>query len=106
MEWKVPGDEFVPCPHKGFMVSFVAFHECGFSVPARRFICGVLFEYGFQLQHLNLNNFQQMVAFEVMCEGYLRISAHWHLFRYFFKFVCLKEGSWAAMIGCANLRMK
>jgi hypothetical protein len=33
MEWKVPGDEFVPCPHKGFMVSFVAFHECGFSVP-------------------------------------------------------------------------
>jgi hypothetical protein len=27
------------------VVSFVAFHERGFSVPARRFIRGVLFEY-------------------------------------------------------------
>jgi hypothetical protein len=42
----------------------------------------------------------------VACEGYLRISAHWHLFQYFFKFTCLKEGSCAVMIGCANLRMK
>jgi hypothetical protein len=31
----------------------VAFHECGFSVPADRFIRGVLFAYGLQLQHLN-----------------------------------------------------
>jgi hypothetical protein len=28
------------------MVSFVAFHERGFSVPTGRFIRGVLFEYG------------------------------------------------------------
>jgi hypothetical protein len=31
-----------------------------------------------------------MAAFEAMCEGYLGISAHWHLFRYFFMFACLK----------------
>jgi hypothetical protein len=47
-----------------------------------------------------------MTAFEAMSEGYLGISAHWHLFWCFFKFACLKEGSRAAMIGCANLRMK
>jgi hypothetical protein len=47
-----------------------------------------------------------MAAFEAMCEGYLGISAHWHLFRYFFMFACLKDGSQAAMIGCANLQMK
>jgi hypothetical protein len=47
-----------------------------------------------------------MAAFEVMCEGYLKISAYWHLSRYFFKFACLKEGSRVATIGCANLRMK
>jgi hypothetical protein len=47
-----------------------------------------------------------MAAFEAMCEGYLGISAHLHLFRYFFKIVCLKEGSRAATISCANLRMK
>jgi hypothetical protein len=33
VEWRVPGDEFVPRP-KGF----VTFHERGFSVPAGRFI--------------------------------------------------------------------
>jgi hypothetical protein len=105
VEWRALDDESVPRP-KGFVVSFMAFHECGFSVPAGRFIRGVLFEYGLQLQHLNPNNIQQMAAFEAMCEGYLGISAHWHLFRYFFKFACLKEGSRAATIGCANLQMK
>jgi hypothetical protein len=36
----------------------------------------VLFEYALQLQHLNPNNIQLMVAFEAMCEGYLGIGAH------------------------------
>jgi hypothetical protein len=45
-----------PCrAPKGFVVSFVAFHERGFSVPAGRFIRGVLFKFGLQLQHLNPN---------------------------------------------------
>jgi hypothetical protein len=38
------------------VVSFVTFHERGFSVPAGRFIRGLLFAYGLQLQHLNPNN--------------------------------------------------
>jgi hypothetical protein len=105
VEWRVPSDESVPRP-KGFVVSFLAFHERDFSIPVRRFICGVLFEYGLQLQHLNLNSIMQMPSFEAMCEGYLGISAHWHLFWYFFKFACLKDGSRAATIGFANLRMK
>jgi hypothetical protein len=88
------------------VVSFVAFHERGFSVLTGQFIRGVLFVYGLQLQHLNPNSIQQMVEFEAMCEGYLGISAHWHLFRYFFKLLCLKEGSWMATIDYANLRMK
>jgi hypothetical protein len=67
-------------------VSFVAIHERGFSVPAGRFIRRVLFEYGLQLQHLNLNSIQQMAAFEAMCKGCVNIIAHWHLFLYFFRF--------------------
>jgi hypothetical protein len=57
-------------------VSFVAFHERGFSVRTDRFICVVLFAYGLQLQHLNPNNFQQRAAFEAICKGYLGIGAH------------------------------
>jgi hypothetical protein len=103
IEWRVPGDESVLRHHKGYVVSFVTFHKRGFSVPAGRFIHGVLFAYGLQLQHLNPSNIQQMAAFEAMCEGYLDISAHWHLFQYFFRFTCLRDGSRAATIGCANL---
>jgi hypothetical protein len=106
VEWILPADESVSRPPNGYLVSFVVSHECGFSVPAGKFIRGVLFAYGLQLQHLNPNNIQQMAAFEAMCEGFLGISMHWHLFRYFFKFTCLRDGSRATTICCANLRTK
>jgi hypothetical protein len=76
VEWKVPGEEFVSRLPKGYVVSFVAFHERGFSVPAGWFIRAVLYEYELQLQHLNPNSVQQMTTFEALCEGYLGISAH------------------------------
>jgi hypothetical protein len=104
VEWIIPADESMPRPPSGHVVSFVAFHERGFSVPADRFIRGVLFAYKLQLQHLNPNNIQQMAAFEAMCEGYLSIGTHWNLFQYFFRFTCLRDGSRAATISCANLR--
>jgi hypothetical protein len=43
VEWKVPGKESVSRPPRGYVISFVAFHERGFSVPAGRFIRGVLY---------------------------------------------------------------
>jgi hypothetical protein len=63
-------------------------------------------EYGLQLQHFNPNIIQQMAAFEALCEGYLGVGAHWHLFWYFFKFICLKDNKILATIGCTNLRTK
>jgi hypothetical protein len=47
-----------------------------------------------------------MVAFKALCKGYLGVGAHWHLFKYFFMFTCLKDVSLPATIGCANLQMK
>jgi hypothetical protein len=105
-ESRVPKAESVLRPPKGYVISFVAFHESGFSIPARRFIRVVLFEYRLQLQHLKPNNIQQMEAFEALCEGYLGVGAHWHLFKYFFMFTFLKDGSLPATIGCTNLQMK
>jgi hypothetical protein len=56
VEWIVPVDESVPRPPTWYVVLFVAFHEHGFSVPTGRFIRGVLFTCGLQLQHLNPNS--------------------------------------------------
>jgi hypothetical protein len=106
VEWIVAADESVSRPPSGYVVSFVAFHERGFSIPADRFIRGVLFAYGLRLQHLNPNNMQQMATFEAMCEGFLSIGVHWDFFRYFLSFDYLREGSRAATIGCTNLRVK
>jgi hypothetical protein len=106
VDWIVPADESVPRPPTGYVVSFVVFHDRSFSIPADRFIRGLLFAYGLQLQHLNSNSVQEMASFEAMCEGYLGIGAHWNLFQYFFRFTCLRDGSRTARIGCANLRMK
>jgi hypothetical protein len=47
-----------------------------------------------------------MAAFEAMCKGCLGIGVHWPLFQYFFRFTCLRDGSRAATIGCANLWTK
>jgi hypothetical protein len=69
--------------------SFVDFHECGFSVPAGQFIRAVLWTFGLELQHLNRNGIQHLAVFEALCEGYQGVQAHWHLFHYFFVFVCL-----------------
>jgi hypothetical protein len=43
---EVPDVEFVSRPPKGYVVSYMAFHERGFSIPAGRFIWAVLYEYG------------------------------------------------------------
>jgi hypothetical protein len=76
VEWIVPTDESVLRPANGYVVSFVVFHELGFSVPTGRFIRGVMFAYGLQLQYLNPYSIQQMAAFEAMCEGFHGIDAH------------------------------
>jgi hypothetical protein len=69
MEWKVPGDESVPRSPRGYVVSFVAFHERGFFFPAGQFIRGGPLRVRPLAAAPKPNNIQQMVVFEVMCEG-------------------------------------
>jgi hypothetical protein len=40
--------------------------------------------YNIKLQHLNLNGIQHIVAFIMLCEGFLGIDPHFKLWRYFF----------------------
>ena len=54
-EWWLPGDEDEPSPPKGYIVSFALFHEWGFTVPAHKFLQGLLDYYQVELQHLNPN---------------------------------------------------
>ena len=65
------------------MVSFTHFHKRGFVTPAHRFLWGLLHYYKIEVQHLNPNGIQHMAAFIALCEGFLGISPHFNLWRYF-----------------------
>ena len=74
--WMIPGGEAVPAPPPGYVVSFVAFHERGFTMPTCRFLRGILHHYRLCLHHLNPNSILHLSAFVALCEGYLGIDAH------------------------------
>ena len=73
----------MPSPPDGYVVSFTHFHKRGFATPAHKFLWGLL-HYKIELQHLNPNRIQYMVAFVALCEGFLGICPHFDLWRYFF----------------------
>jgi hypothetical protein len=50
-----PGDKSVPKPPEGYRVMFLAFLLRGLSLPAHKFLHGLLFVYGMQLHQLMPN---------------------------------------------------
>jgi hypothetical protein len=71
-EWRVPpSDHQEPAPPEGYVVSFVAFHERGFGVPASHFMRALLHYYKVELHHLTPNSVSQAAIFMAVCEGYL-----------------------------------
>jgi hypothetical protein len=84
-EWRVsPSNHREPVPLEGYVVSFMAFHERGFDVPASHFMQALLHYYKVELHHLTPNSILQAAIFAVVCEGYLGMEPQWmwlHLFR-------------------------
>ena len=48
-EWRLPGNEDVPSPPEGYVMSFAHFHERGFAIPAHKFLRGLLDYYQVEL---------------------------------------------------------
>jgi hypothetical protein len=73
-EWIVPSErERVPNPPYGYIVSFMRFHERGFATPASRFLRGLCYHYGVELQNFTPNTISQAATFVGVCEGFLGI---------------------------------
>ena len=79
LAWIIPENEEEPVPPSGHVVSFKSFHECGFGVPASRFLRRILGHYGVELQNLNPNGVLHLSVFVGLCEGFLGIDAHFGL---------------------------
>jgi hypothetical protein len=83
-EWMAPGSGVSPSPPRGYVVSFIPFHEWGFGVPASRFMRALLHYYGVELHNLNPNSIVQAAIFATVCEGFLGIDPHWDLWLHLF----------------------
>jgi hypothetical protein len=85
-EWRVPpSDHREPAPPEGYVVSFVAFHERGFGVPASHFMRALLHYYKVELHHLAPNSISQAAIFATVCEGYLGMELQWNMWLHLFK---------------------
>jgi hypothetical protein len=79
-EWIVSSErERVPNPPYGYVVSFIRFHERGFTAPASRFLRGLCYHYGVELHNFVPNAISQAATFVGVCEGFLGIPVNWHL---------------------------
>ena len=107
-EWIVPSARHqVPEPPPGYVVSFAAFHERGFNVPADDFFRRALSYWGLELQHLTPNGILHMAAFVFACEGWLGKEPNWALFQhlFFLKIQSAADKS-PAPIGCAMIQFR
>jgi hypothetical protein len=83
-EWVVPPSGADPTPPRGYVLSFVSFHEREFGVPASHFMWALLHYYGVELHNFNPNSIAQAAIFVAVCEGFLGIDPHWDLWTHLF----------------------
>jgi hypothetical protein len=85
-EWIVPWErERVPNPLYDYVVSFIRFHERGFTAPASRFLQGLCYHYGVELHNFAPNAISQAATFVGVCEGFLGIPVNWDLWIHLFR---------------------
>jgi hypothetical protein len=79
-----PSDEVIPCPPNGFRVMFLSFLVCGLSLPAHKFLHGILFVYGVQMHQLTPNFILHIAYFITLYEAFLGIGHHCGLWKHIF----------------------
>jgi hypothetical protein len=85
-EWIVPpAGDHAPNPPKGYVVSFIRFHERGFAAPASHFMRALCLRYGVELHNFAPNVISQAATFVGVCEGYLGIPVNWDLWVHLFR---------------------
>jgi hypothetical protein len=85
-EWIVPLErERAPNPPYGYVVSFIRFHERGFTTLASRFMRALCYHYGVEHHNFTPNAISQAATFVGVCEGFLGIPVNWDLWVHLFR---------------------
>jgi hypothetical protein len=99
------GEEF---PTEGTGETIVLAHiEREFGVPVGDFLRGILHFYRIELVHLASNSIAIIATFVHLCEAYLGIVPHFHLWHLFFKLKKMCKGTVVDNVGfmlCQNMK--
>jgi hypothetical protein len=96
VRWRPVAGEAFPTQGTGETVIFITHIERGFSVPAGDFLRGLLHFYRIELVHLAPNSITIIAIFSHLCEAYIGITPHFHLWRHFFE---LKKTGKVVVVG-------
>jgi hypothetical protein len=83
--WRPTAGEEFPMEETGETVVFLAHIKREFEVLAGNFFCGLLFFYRIELVHLVPNSITIISTFIHLCEAYLGVVPHFHLWCHFFE---------------------
>jgi hypothetical protein len=83
--WRPSFHQSLPMENVDKIVSLYHFAERGLALPACSFFRGLLYFYGLELHHLNLNSICHIAIFIHFCEAFLGIEPHWDLFCHLFR---------------------
>jgi hypothetical protein len=73
---KPPARDREPNPSFDYVVSFICFHERGFTVPASHFLRWLCYHYGVELHNFTPNAISQAATFVGVYEGFLGIPVN------------------------------
>jgi hypothetical protein len=101
--WRPAAGEEFPTEGTGETVVFLAHIKCGFGVPAGDFLRGLLHFYRIGMMHLAPNSITIISTFVHLCEAYLGIAPHFHLWHHFFE---LKKTSKGMVVGSVGFMLR
>jgi hypothetical protein len=91
----VPEDPASPPLVGGYVGACTTFYEQRFGVPSHQFLRSLLQFYVLELHHQTPSGILHIVTFMTLCEAFMGIEPHFHLWNYFFR-ARLRQGSDAA----------
>jgi hypothetical protein len=97
--WRLVAGEEFPMEGTSETVVFLAHIKRRFNVPAGDFLRGLLHFYRIELVHLAPNSITIISTFVHLCEAYLGIAPHFHLWRHFFELKKVGKGMVVVSVG-------
>jgi hypothetical protein len=106
INWHPSFREPFPIENVDEIITFYHFAERDLALPSCSFFHGLLYFYGLELHHLNLNSICHIAIFIHFCEAFLRIEPHWDLFCFLFRVKPQPTTKNLSVVGGAGIQLR